>query len=128
MSSGTSPSLRSGPVNRNSIHSLSRSSLHSLHVSTSSQDPSLSKTSEVELRALDVSLDPEQLVPYSNLPWHRRARTRIAARHPRLYAQASRFLLYWRGPRPKIDLPSAYSLGDLGAYTYTNQILDHGLT
>ncbi|KAE9408250.1 hypothetical protein BT96DRAFT_970895 [Gymnopus androsaceus JB14] len=106
MSSGSSSSLTADSVNRTSIHSLHRNSLHSLHASASSQDPSVSKTS-LELRALDAATtDPEDLSPYPRTAWYNRVQTRIAARHPRFYARASRVLLYCRGPRPKVDLPN----------------------
>lgn len=34
-------------------------------------------------------------------PWHRRLEQRLESRSPRLY----RIFQFWRGPRPKVDLP-----------------------
>ncbi|KAF5385462.1 hypothetical protein D9757_005400 [Collybiopsis confluens] len=94
--------MSSGSGSRASIHSLYNSahSSHGLH------DRSSSKTS-LELRALGVaSSDPEHNSLRPSLSWYFRTQDRVAARHPVFYNRASRFFLYWRGPRPKINLPN----------------------
>lgn len=99
MSSGSS--LTAGSTHRDSTHSS-----HALQGPTPSQDHSSSKSS-FELRVLDAQLplDPELLTSHPRLPWYHRTRRQISARYPRAYTKLSRFLLYWRGPRPKYDLP-----------------------
>ncbi|KAJ3779062.1 hypothetical protein FB446DRAFT_807698 [Lentinula raphanica] len=96
MSSGSS--ITAGSVNRHSAHSLQHNPITSL-------DRSSSKTS-LELRVLDAqSLNPELITYPPHLSWYHRARRQLSVKHPRVYARLSRFLLYWRGPRPKYDLP-----------------------
>ncbi|KAF9076129.1 hypothetical protein BDP27DRAFT_1414673 [Rhodocollybia butyracea] len=97
--------------NRSSLHreSIHRDSIHSVHDQISSHATSsqlYSKTSS-DVQALDTTpLDPEDPESHPRLVWYHRVQRRIAARYPKLSSKASRFLLYWRGPRPKLDLPN----------------------
>lgn len=104
--------------NRSSLHpeSIHPESIHSVHDQISSHATSsqlYSKTSS-EVQVLDATpLDPEDLESHPRLVWYRRVQRRIAARYPRLSSKASRFLVYWRGPRPKLDLPSESIRGSI---------------
>ncbi|KAF5375135.1 hypothetical protein D9758_000419 [Tetrapyrgos nigripes] len=61
----------------------------------------------LNLRTSGSSEDPESVTQYPRTPWNIviRVKTQVASRYPGFYEKASRFLRYWRGPRPKVDLP-----------------------
>ncbi|KAG7099055.1 hypothetical protein E1B28_000930 [Marasmius oreades] len=67
---------------------------------------SASSLSVTHKRSLEITVesdrsDLEDIIPQPRRPWHRRLGEKLASRYPR----ANRFLVYLRGPRPKVDLP-----------------------
>ncbi|THV05982.1 hypothetical protein K435DRAFT_773492 [Dendrothele bispora CBS 962.96] len=81
------------------------SSASSHDSSSVSHLPSTDKPS-LDLRNSSSSDDPEIVTPQARPSWINRFKARITSRHPTFYSKASRFLIYWRGPRPKVDLPN----------------------
>ncbi|KAK7468743.1 hypothetical protein VKT23_003246 [Stygiomarasmius scandens] len=75
--------------------------------SASSSSPSHGRSdkSSLELRNMNPPDDPEIVTPQPRIPQENRFKARIASQYPSLYSKVSRFLKYWRGPRPKVDLP-----------------------
>ncbi|KAK1228626.1 hypothetical protein PQX77_008220 [Marasmius sp. AFHP31] len=72
---------------------------------SSTSTPSISHKQSYELHSLSSDLrnrnDPEGATSQLRRPWYQRIGGRLVSKFPK----ATRFLIYLRGPRPKVDLP-----------------------
>ncbi|KAF8647913.1 hypothetical protein AX16_006445 [Volvariella volvacea WC 439] len=92
---------------------------HSMKEGSSSPPESVTLTnlsSPAKLSTSDVVVnetDFEAMIPQTREPWYLRSKKRFAVSHPGLYSRLARYLRYWRGPRPKLDLPDPRPLLDI---------------